>query len=94
MQWCCLETSALDNNEEEREGVATRCRELRKNKCNNFCFSYSIVRTSVPLVWRWIWWCDARIMDMLSRLSVLYTLLKRLEFIKFRLSVYVNHSLM
>lgn len=74
--------SALDNNEEEHKGVATRCRKLRNNKSNNFCFSCNIIRTPVPQAWRRIWWCDARMMEMHSRFSVLDTLLKTLEFIK------------
>jgi len=77
-----LETSALENNEEQHEGVATRCRKLRNSKSNNFCFSFYIIRTPVPQAWSSIWWCDARIMDMYSRLSVLDTRLKKVEFIK------------
>jgi hypothetical protein len=79
--WGCLETSALDNNEEEHEGVATRCRKLRNNKSNRFCFSCNIVRTPVPQARRRICCCDAHIMEMRSRFSVLDTLLKTVDFV-------------
>jgi hypothetical protein len=82
IHWGCLETSALDSYEEEHEGVAIRCRKLRNSKSNNFYFSCNIVRTPVTQAWRSIWWCDARVMEMHSRFSVLDTLLKTAEFIK------------
>lgn len=50
-----METSVLDNNEDEHERVAAQCIKVRNSKSYNYCFSCNSAMAPVPKAWERVW---------------------------------------